>query len=150
MSAWFPIDEAAAIHQAAVSHAADPLHAAEGIHAAEPSDEVVAIDLSDWSEQDLDLFLALDAQLEEEEAARAQAGVLGRWPFWEIRQWAVARPDQAEQALWVGVFVAGTVLGLLWPILKPCLVWMVQAVWLTCRFLVAIVSALRGANPVEF
>jgi hypothetical protein len=37
---------------------------------------MVAIDLPDWSEEDLYLFLALDWLLEEEEAERVRAGGL--------------------------------------------------------------------------
>lgn len=102
-------------------------------------------DPSTWTDEDHECFLAALLDMEREE--REQAGLLGRWPLWEIRQWAILHPDAATQLAWAGILLAGIMLGLLGPVLLPWIAWALGAIWQACRFLAAVITAFRGASP---
>ena len=98
-----------------------------------------------WTDEDHECFLAALLDMEREE--RERAGLLGRWPLWEIRRWAILHPDAATYLAWAGILVAGIMLGLLGPVLIQWIVWALGAVRQACRFVAAVVTALRGAEP---
>lgn len=64
---------------------------------------------------DDDCFLAAILEMEAEE--RKRLGVLGRWPFWELRRWRILHPEAAERLWGAGILLAGTTLGVLWHVL---------------------------------
>lgn len=68
---------------------------------------------------DEDEFFAAILEFEE----RRQLGLLGRWPFWEIREWAIRHPVAAERALCAFILIAGTALGVLWHVVSPSIPW---------------------------
>jgi hypothetical protein len=101
-------------------------------------------DPSTWTDEDHECFLAALLDMEREE--REQAGLLGRWPIWEIRRWAILHPDAATQLAGAGILVAGIMLGLLGPVLIPWIAWALGAIWQACGFLAAVVTAFLGAS----
>ena len=74
-------------------------------------------DISKWTDEDHECFLA--ALLEMEQEDRARLGLFGRWPLYQIREWALRNPEHAETAFGAAVIIAGIALGLLGHILPP-------------------------------
>ena len=79
-------------------------------------------------------FLAGILELEREE--RHQAGILGRWPLWEIRQWLIREPERLETALGACIIVSGIITWFLWNRLAP---------WFTSTFAIGLPEAFCGA-----
>lgn len=55
---------------------------------------------------------------------REQLGILGRWPFWELRELAIRYPERAEQVAKVAILLAGITVGVLWHVVSPALAWL--------------------------
>lgn len=79
-------------------------------------------DPADWQDFHHDLFL--DALLRMEAEERLASGILGRWPLWEIRKWAIMRPEAAERIGWTVIVAAGILSGALWHVLSPHVAWL--------------------------
>jgi hypothetical protein len=90
-------------------------------------------DTSLWTEEDHECFFAGLLEMEREE--RERAGLIGRWPIWEARQWAILHPEAAAKLRGALVLGAGVILGLLGPILVPWIVWVFQVIAVVCRFM---------------
>jgi len=71
-----------------------------------------SIGVMDDDDVDDDCFLAAILEMEAEE--RAKRGILGRWPWWEIRTWAILNPERAEEVLGALILAAGIAVYVLW------------------------------------
>lgn len=81
-----------------------------------PWNIAVGVDEDEWTEEEEECFY--HAILEFERERRASMGILGRWPFHEIREWARINPSHAEKALGFAVLAAGITVGVLWHFLS--------------------------------
>lgn len=79
-----------------------------------------------WHEppEEFDDDYLFDVILEMEREERKRMGILGRWPFWEMREWVILHPERAEQFFTAGILLAGVTLGVLWHVLAPRLAWL--------------------------
>lgn len=66
----------------------------------------------------------LEGVLEREREERERLGILGRWPFWELRELAIRYPERTEQIAQVGILLVGIMLGVLWHVVSPTLAWL--------------------------
>ena len=86
-------------------------------HHEEPANHELADDIFEE-----DFFL--EGMLEMEREERERLGILGRWPFWELRELAIRYPERAEQVAQVGILLSGIMLGVLWHVVSPTLAWL--------------------------
>lgn len=84
-----------------------------------PWNLAVGFEGHDWTDEEEDFFYL--AILECERERRASMGILGRWPLYEIGEWARLNPEHAEKALGFAVLAAGITVGVLWHVLSPSL-----------------------------
>jgi hypothetical protein len=116
MDALFPINDIGLVHRQQLPRVMRCSDTNEK-SLCEKYDERFPADISKWTDEDHECFLA--ALLEMEQEDRARLGLLGRWPLYEIREWGLRNPGHAETALGAAVIIAGIAIGVLWHILSP-------------------------------